>query len=175
MAGIVIDWTMSKYTRKENTTMTLAQTTGPTVSDSIESDLQATLIELIDLALQGKQAHWNVTGPNFRSVHLELDEIVDSARLASDRVAERIVTIGHAPDGRAGTIAATPPFSPFPAGTVGTAQVVEVIGLRIDELAGRLRERIRRLGETDPVSQGILIDISEEIEKQAWMLRAQLA
>jgi len=155
--------------------MTLAQATGSTISDSVASDLQATLIELVELALQGKQAHWNVTGPNFRSVHLELDEIVDSARLASDRVAERIVTIGQAPDGRAGTIAATAPFSRFPAGAVGTAQVVEVVGARIDELAGRLRERIGRLGEIDPVSQGILVDVDEELEKQAWMLRAQLA
>jgi len=155
--------------------MTLAQTTGPTATDSVAADLQATLVELVELALQGKQAHWNVTGPNFRSVHLELDEIVDSARLASDRVAERIVTIGRSPDGRAGAIATTAPFDPFVAGAVSTTRVVEVIGSRIDELAGRLRERIGRLGEIDPVSQGILVDVDEELEKQAWMLRAQLA
>jgi len=154
---------------------TRTQAIDSTVSDSIAGELQATLVELIDLSLQGKQAHWNVTGPNFRSVHLELDEIVDSARLASDRVAERIVTIGHGPDGRSGTISATGPFSSFPDGTVGTAAVVEVIGACIDELAGRLRGRIGRLGEIDPVSQGILVDVSEELEKQAWMLRAQLA
>jgi starvation-inducible DNA-binding protein len=145
------------------------------MTDTVASELQETLVELVELALQGKQAHWNVTGPNFRSVHLELDEIVDSARLASDRVAERIVTIGRSPDGRAATIANTPPFSPFPTGAVGAAQAVEVVGSRIDELAGRLRERIGRLGETDPVSQGILVDVDEELEKQAWMLRAQLA
>ncbi|MCI0581678.1 MAG: DNA starvation/stationary phase protection protein [Chloroflexi bacterium] len=154
---------------------TLAETTSPTLPDSVAPELQATLVELVELALQGKQAHWNVTGPNFRSVHLELDEIVDAARLASDRVAERIVTIGRSPDGRAATVASTPPFSPFPTGAVGAAQVVEIIGARIDELAGRMRERIGRLGEIDPVSQGILVDVDEELEKQAWMLRAQLA
>ena len=155
--------------------MALAQKTGSTASGSITADLQATLVELVDLSLLGKQAHWNVTGPNFRSVHLELDEIVDSARLASDRVAERIVTIGAIPDGRAGTIAATTPFAPFPTGALSTAQVVEVIGAGIDELAARLRDRIGRLGDVDPVSQGILVDVDEELEKQAWMLRAQLA
>ena len=36
--------------------------------------LQATLVELIDLSLQAKQAHWNVVGPAFRGVHLFLDE-----------------------------------------------------------------------------------------------------
>ena len=53
--------------------------------------------------------------------------------------------------------------------------MVEVIGAGIDELAARLRDRIGRLGDVDPVSQGILVDVDEELEKQAWMLRAQLA
>ena len=32
--------------------------------------LQQTLVDLIDLSLVAKQAHWNVVGRNFRSVHL---------------------------------------------------------------------------------------------------------
>jgi hypothetical protein len=36
------------------------------------AELQSMLVELIDLALIGKQAHWNVEGPHFRSLHLEL-------------------------------------------------------------------------------------------------------
>jgi starvation-inducible DNA-binding protein len=142
---------------------------------AVAMDLQATLVELTELSLQGKQAHWNVIGPNFRSVHLELDEIVDAARLSADRVAERIVTIGLSPDGRAATVAAGQPFEPFPSGSIGTAQVVELIGSLIDELADRLHERIDRLGESDLVSQGILVSVAEELEKQAWMLRSQLA
>jgi starvation-inducible DNA-binding protein len=155
--------------------MTQTQHATSAATVAVGMDLQATLVELTELHLQGKQAHWNVTGPNFRSVHLELDEIVDAARLSADRVAERIVTIGLAPDGRAATVAASQPFDPFPAGSIGTAQVVERIGSMIDELAARLHERIDRLGESDLVSQGILVSVAEELEKQAWMLRAQLA
>ena len=151
------------------------QAQGRAAKRSVETDLQATLIELIDLSLQAKQAHWNVSGPNFRSVHLELDEIVAAARLTADRVAERIATIGSAPDGRSGAIVAAQPFDAFPAGPTATADVVERIGAVIDLLAGRLRERILRQADTDPVSQGILVDVAEELEKQAWMLRAQLA
>lgn len=65
-----------------------------TPNETVGADLQAALVELVDLALVGKQAHWNVTGPQFRSVHLELDEIVALARASSDRVAERIATVG---------------------------------------------------------------------------------
>ena len=34
----------------------------PTLDPKVADDLQATLVDLIDLALQAKQAHWNVTG-----------------------------------------------------------------------------------------------------------------
>jgi starvation-inducible DNA-binding protein len=137
------------------------------------ADLQASLVELLDLALQGKQAHWNVVGPLFRPVHLELDDIVESAHAAVDTVAERLSALGEVPDGRAASVAAATPFDPFPAGTVADREAVGLIGARIDLLAAHLRERIVGLG-ADPVSQGILIGIEEAFEKHAWMLRVQL-
>src|SRR3990170_8525546 len=86
--------------------------------DPIVDDLQASLAELIDLSLIGKQAHWNVVGPNFRSIHLQLDEIVDTARLSSDRVAERIATLGSVAEGRSGPVAANSKLPAFPDGQV---------------------------------------------------------
>ncbi len=136
-------------------------------------DLQASLVELLDLALQGKQAHWNVVGPLFRPVHLELDEIVESAHAAVDTVAERLSALGEVPDGRAATVAATSPLEPFPDGTVADREAVRLIGARVDLLTAHLRERVQRLGD-DPVSQGILIGTEEVLEKHAWMLRVQL-
>ena len=138
------------------------------------ADLQATLSELIDLALQGKQAHWNVVGPLFRPVHLELDDIVESAHASADRVAERLATLGEAPDGRVGTVAAQTPFAAFPAGAVPAAQAIALIGSLIDLLTGHLRARTQRWASDDPVSQGVLIAIGEDFEKHGWMLRAQL-
>ena len=141
---------------------------------TVVTDLQATLAELIDLALIGKQAHWNVVGPNFRSIHLQLDEIVDTARLSSDRVAERIATIGAAPEGRSGSVAASSQLPEFPAGQVHVEETVKRIGATIDTMAERMRARILRVGDSDPVSQDALIEASDALEKQAWMLRAQL-
>ncbi|MGH3266249.1 MAG: hypothetical protein ACRDNS_30130, partial [Trebonia sp.] len=43
-------------------------------------ELQGMLVDLVDLALIGKHAHWNVEGRHFRSVHHELDELVDAWR-----------------------------------------------------------------------------------------------
>jgi starvation-inducible DNA-binding protein len=35
-------------------------------------ELQATLVELVDLSLVGKQLHWSVVGPMFRPLHQQL-------------------------------------------------------------------------------------------------------
>ena len=72
--------------------------------------LQDSLVELIDLSLQAKHYHWNVTGQDFRGVHLQLDEITDAVRLWYDDVAERLATLDVAPDGRLGTLAASSPL-----------------------------------------------------------------
>ncbi len=145
-----------------------------TANPTVVKDLQAALVELVDLSLLGKQAHWNVVGPQFRSVHLELDEIVDFARLSSDRVAERIATIGAAPDGRAETVSSASELPPFPAGSVPATETVERVTAVMDTIALRMRERILRIGDEDPVSQDILIGTTDELEKAAWMLRSQL-
>ena len=145
-----------------------------TANETVVKDLQATLVELVDLALLGKQAHWNVVGAHFRSVHLELDEIVDTSRLAYDRVAERLVTIGVPADGRAETVSTTSELAPYPAGFVSSTQTVELVGAAMDTIGGRMRERIARIGDVDPVSQDILIGTLDELEKAAWMLRSQL-
>jgi starvation-inducible DNA-binding protein len=143
-------------------------------NETVVKGLQATLAELIDLALLGKQAHWSVIGPQFRSVHLELDEIVDLARLSYDRVAERLATIGVAPDGRAETVASTSELPPFPEGFVPATETVQRVSSTIETIAVRMKERILRIGDLDPVSQDILIGTTDEVEKAAWMLRSQL-
>ena len=42
--------------------------------NEVGNELQATLVELLDLTLVGKQLHWNVVGTLFRPLHLQLDE-----------------------------------------------------------------------------------------------------
>lgn len=147
----------------------------PALDPKVADDLQATLVDLIDLALQAKQAHWNVTGGNFRSVHLQLDEMMTEYRAWSDVVAERIVAIGVAADGRARTVADGSVLPVFPDGTVGDRAVVELFVERLETSAGAFRERMDRLGDPDPVSEDILIGIVAGIEKQLWMVRTQLA
>jgi DNA-binding ferritin-like protein len=45
----------------------------PHQREEVGQQLQATLVELIDLSLLGKQLHWSVVGPLFRPLHQQLE------------------------------------------------------------------------------------------------------
>ena len=134
--------------------------------------LQESLVELIDLSLQAKHYHWNVTGQDFRGVHLQLDEITDQVRLWYDDVAERMATLDVAPDGRLATLAAT---SPLPAAGEGWQRDVDAVTVmrdRLTEVAARIEQRAAAIDD-DLVTQGLLLEIAGGLAKHAWMLRVQ--
>jgi starvation-inducible DNA-binding protein len=135
--------------------------------------LQGSLIDLIDLSLIGKQAHWNLTGRNFKVVHEHLDEIVALARTGQDDVAERAVAIGVNPDGRARTVADRTKNPQLEAGYVDDDKVVAAITDTLAQIITRFRERIEATDEPDPVTQDLLISITTQLEKQHWMFQAQ--
>ncbi len=149
-------------------------TSAPATTDLTTKALQDSLVELIDLALQAKQYHWNVVGPHFRAVHLQLDEITDAVRLFYDDVAERLSALDVSPDGRTSTVAATTPLPEVGDGWQRDADTVEAMTSRLATVATSLRERAAAIGDSDLGSQGILIEIGAGLEKQAWMLRAQI-
>ncbi len=143
--------------------------------DATVAALQTNLVDLIDLALQGKQAHWNLAGPHFRSVHLELDEIIDTARLGSDEVAERMATLGSAPDGRIEALESGTRLDSYPAGFQTVEATVTAFADRMATTIEGLRDSIAKLDDLDPISQDMLIAISAQFEKQLWMMQAQEA
>jgi len=143
--------------------------------DAVTADaLQTTLIELIDLSLQAKQAHWNVVGPSFQAVHLFLDTLTDDYRSWYDEVAERLAAICVSPDGRIATLGAAR-IEQLPAGQLRDQDILNFFEKRIGAVAERIRSTFGPVGDHDLVSQGLLITIVEGLDKQRWMLRAHLA
>jgi starvation-inducible DNA-binding protein len=137
--------------------------------------LQGALVDLIDLSLLGKQVHWNIIGPRFRSIHLQLDEVVTAARSASDNVAERAAAIGVTPDGRAGTVAKTSGIDTVTNGWIKDSDVVEIMVAALHAVITRMRERIETTDKPDPVTQDLLIGITAGLEKFHWMFEAENA
>ena len=139
------------------------------------AELQTVLVDLIDLGLQGKQAHWNVVGPQFRSLHLELDEVVEDSRKWADEVAERLRALGVPADGRATLIAKRSGIESLPEGIIADKEVLVRVSDQLAKVAARGRASIDRLDGTDKVSEDILIEVVEGLEKHLWMFRSQQA
>jgi starvation-inducible DNA-binding protein len=142
-------------------------------SEKLTDSLQAVLVDLIELSIQGKQAHWNVVGKNFRDTHLQLDEIIDAAREFSDEVAERMRALHALPDGRSDTIAETTTLPEFPQGEVDTSEVIDLITQRLDATVGTVRDVHDDVDDEDPTSADILHGVLERLEQLSWMVSAE--
>lgn len=161
---------------------TAKKSTAPITSPLSDSDrditgrvLQDTLLDLIDLHLIAKQAHWNVVGKFFRDVHLQLDELVTAARGYADDVAERAVAIGVSPDGRATAVAKGSAIPGFDPDWHTDQEVVEAMVAALGKVIAGLRKRIDETDKADLVTQDLLIAIAGDLEKSHWMWQAQLA
>lgn len=139
---------------------------------SVCTSLQSCLADLIELQLQSKQAHWNLVGQDFRSVHLELDDIVTAARRAGDDVAERIRALDGVPDGRSEKVTATHSLPRLPDGLLRTDVVLDLITDRLSAATQTLRTAQAITDKHDPPSSDLLNGIILSLEKQRWMLRA---
>jgi starvation-inducible DNA-binding protein len=146
---------------------------GADVREEVGRLLQATLVELLDLSLVGKQLHWSVVGPRFHPLHEVLDALVDSWRELADTVAERAVALGFPLDGQAAAIAAASELEPVRPGPVEDAAVVRELALRMTGVVDHSRWRMNRTGELDAASQDVLIEVVRALDKQLWMVRAQ--
>ncbi|HEY4224815.1 MAG TPA: DNA starvation/stationary phase protection protein [Pseudolysinimonas sp.] len=142
-------------------------------SRTLTDSLQAVLVDLIELASQGKQAHWNLVGPNFRDLHLQLDEVIDETRLFADAIAERMRALHATPDGRSSVVAKATTLEPFPAGEVLTITTADLITARLEATVATCRGVHDAVDEEDPTSSDMLHDIIQKLEQFAWMISAE--
>lgn len=146
---------------------------GFTASKQLTANMQKVLVDLIELAGQGKQAHWNVVGTNFRDTHRILDEIIDAVRAFSDQVAERMRALHGVPDGRSATVSSTTTLPEFPNGEIATTEVIDLVTERLEAVVATLRDVHDEVDEEDPTSADVLHAIIEKLEQFAWMVSAE--
>jgi len=136
--------------------------------------LQGMVVDLIDLSLVAKQLHWNVIGRSFRSVHLQLDQVVELARRYTDLAAERAVAIGVNPDGQAATVARGTHLHGVDPGYMADEKVIRTMTDILAEMITRMRNRMEVTEKPDPVTQDLIIDVIRGLEEQHWMFQAMI-
>jgi starvation-inducible DNA-binding protein len=150
-----------------------AEITAFQASPELAGNLQRVLADLIELHLQGKQAHWNVVGANFRDLHLQLDELVDFARTGSDTIAERLRALDAVPDGRSDTVAATTTLPQFPAYEIATTEAVDLVTARVYAAVDTMRAVHDDVDAEDPTTADILHQLIDGLEKLAWLIKSE--
>jgi starvation-inducible DNA-binding protein len=142
---------------------------------TVSAALQACLTDMIDLALLLKQAHWNIVGSSFRSIHLQLDEIIDDTREGVDEIAERMSQIGVAPDGRSRTVSSDTRLANYPEGFVNDDTTVTQASDAMATTIEGLRAARGQVADPDPITEDMLIDIIGTLEKHLWMMQSREA
>ncbi|MET9123342.1 MULTISPECIES: Dps family protein [unclassified Streptomyces] len=136
--------------------------------------LQQRLHALNDLHLTLKHVHWNVVGPHFIAVHEMLDPQVDRVRAMADDVAERIAALGGVAHGTPGVLVEERTWEDY---SVGRADAIAHLGALDLVYAGvieNLRTVTKSVGETDPVTEDLLIEQLRDLEQFQWFVRAHL-
>lgn len=142
--------------------------------ETLQTTLQSALYDMVHLQLVTKQAHWNVVGPNFRSVHLQLDEIWAFVQESTDEIAERLTALGMSPDGQGSEVSANTRVQTIAPGFHRDLETVELMAQRLHTTSEDLREGLEPIEDVDTVTADLLHGVIEGLEKHLWMLRAHL-
>jgi starvation-inducible DNA-binding protein len=145
----------------------------PETATTVARELQPVLETFIDLSLLAKHAHWNVVGPNFRSLHLQLDELTDAWRDAADAVGERIAALGGFPDGRVETVASGRELPTLGDGPQPDRALVASLTAILTAAVKLIRARMDRIEDLDVVTADVLHSVVAGLEEQLWMIRVQ--
>ncbi|MFT8638141.1 MAG: DNA starvation/stationary phase protection protein [Pseudoclavibacter sp.] len=160
-------------TTKNYTPTSIATQEGKTAED-VKRYLEPVVTELTALAVDGKQAHWNIRGQNFLSIHEFLDVLIDHAHDWADEAAERIVALGLPVDGRIGTVAAQTAQKPLTPGFQDVEATITAVVDAIDTALSAIDAAIAGLDDIDLASQDIVIGIENGLRKDRWFLNSHL-
>ncbi len=151
----------------------------PTATNLTKADpsslLNRRLAEAVDLQMIMKQAHWNVKGPSFYSLHLLFDDIHASIAEHVDAIAERIVQKGGIAEGTVGVAAARSRLPAYPLTIVDGLAHVEATAKSIAAFRQEVRDTADEADEQgDAETADLFISISKNLDKWSWMLEAHL-
>ena len=163
--------TDTKAAPKKNTRATKAGA-DPEVASGVTQFFTPVVHELTALAVNGKQAHWNVRGRDFLEVHEFLDVVVAHAQEWADQAAERVVALGLPIDARLATIAKDSEAINPKAGFKQSDETIADVVAQIDIATERVNAAIEGLEELDPASQDVAISIRQGLDKDRWFLAA---
>ena len=139
---------------------------------AVAEQLKKLLADSYTLYLQTHNFHWNVTGPQFRELHLMFEEHYNELAIAVDDIAERIRTLGVAAPGTYKAFAELSAIKEID-GVPSATEMVVILTQSHEQVVKTCRQALKAAQQTEDESSAALISDRMRVhEKTAWMLRA---
>ncbi len=140
------------------------------VVDLLNSDLSDSYL----LIIKTKKYHWDVVGPQFRTLHELWQQQYEAISLNIDAIAERIRQLGGYPIGTAKGFLESATLREHAGDLPNADEMVERLVNDHEQVIRNLRGHIDQCGDDyhDEGTADFLTGLMEEHEEMAWMLRS---
>jgi len=144
-------------------------------SKTMADALGRVLANTYTLYLKTHNYHWNVTGPQFASLHALFEQQYTELSAAVDMVAERIRALGHVAPGSYSAYGKLSEIKEAPDSPPEAMAMVRELAADNEALT-RLAEKANEIADEvgDVASGDMMIERMQAHAKAAWMLRAHL-
>ncbi len=133
--------------------------------------LQARLADAVDLVTQAKQAHWNVKGPSFVSLHDLFEKVAKDGREHADLMAERITALGGVAEGTAAVAAERSTLPRYPLDIADGPAHVEALSTALATFGKAARAAIDGTSEMgDQVTADLFTEVARGTDKDLWLV-----
>jgi starvation-inducible DNA-binding protein len=153
--------------------------TSNTLSENIRSKavalLNRHLAAAIDLHAQVKQAHWNVRGPTFITVHELFDKVADLVEGYSDTIAERAAALGSTAEGTVQVAAERSFLELYRLGVADEREHLAGVTAALAAFGDSARKAIDEaaaFGDQD--TSDAFTEVSRGVDKQLWLVESHL-
>ena len=136
--------------------------------------LNADLADAYLLIIKTKKYHWDVVGPQFRTLHELWEEHYNALAINIDAIAERVRTLGGYPIGTAKGFVENATLREHPGDLPSAEEMVERLVADHEQVIRNLRDHIDQCGDNyhDEGTADFLTGLMEQHEEMAWMLRS---
>lgn len=146
------------------------------VRAKLVADLNVSLASTLDLALQVKQAHWNIRGPQFFARHELFDRVAAHLFKMADMIAERGSTLGGYAEGTLRLGAKKSELPEYDLNASNGRDHIVVLTERFGTYTKLLREKLAHSEElNDPPTADLYTECVRTAELDLWFLESHLA
>lgn len=163
--------------------MTTTMTRSRPTRIGLGEDTRGTMVELLnqlladtfDLHSQVKQAHWNVRGIHFQTLHELFDDVAAALPDFVDDIAERIGQLGGPAHGTARAAAEGSRLPEMQKDFLDGDEAVETVADRLAQVANATRKGVDAAGDAgDEITADLLTEITRALDEQLWFVESHL-